>query len=237
MPLARVIDPWWLAVTGVSAASLLLVSGWPDRSGLVSDGLIVATLVSLAVAVLVYATRHAEGRLMWNELRAVERRQALTIELARLALTCEDLPRVMREATRLVAGSLGVEFCAVLECVAEDDTLVLRAGLGWPESSVGRPVTAPVNASRALATSSPSQPAAPWQPGHSVQSGISMGLEAHHHTYGVLDVYTTSQRVFTREELQFVRIVADLLGAAIEHARMDPPGPRARQAVSSMYPT
>jgi len=84
MPLVRVIDPWWLAVTSVGASSLLLVFGWPDRSGPVSDGLTVATTVSLAVAVLVYATRHAEARLMWNELRAVERRQTLTIELARL---------------------------------------------------------------------------------------------------------------------------------------------------------
>src|SRR5438128_11473960 len=68
--LVGAIDPWWLAVVGAGLVALLLVSGWPDRAGAVSDALILALAITIAVAVLVYATRQAEAQLGVNQLRA-----------------------------------------------------------------------------------------------------------------------------------------------------------------------
>jgi diguanylate cyclase (GGDEF)-like protein len=211
------IDLWWLAASVVSLVSLLLVSGWPDRAGLVSDGLTVGMVVTFGVAVLLYVTRRAEAQLTLNKLPAIERRQALTTELALTALTSADLPLVMQEAVALVARSLDVEYCAVLESMPDDSTLVLRAGWGWPAASVGQPV---------IAHSDSSQPPAPWQHGHGVRSGISVGLQVGQRAYGLLDVYAIRERVFGREEVEFVQTVAEILGAAIERSQVD----AARQA-------
>ena len=212
--LVGAIDPWWLAVTCVSIVTLLLVSGWPGRAGQVSDGLLVGMVVTLGVAVLLYATRQAEAQLTVDQLRAVARRHMLVIQLARRALTCADLELVMQEVTWSVASSLDVEFCAVLESRTHDSALVLRAGFGWPRVSLGLPVLAPI-------ASPPTRPTPPWQHGHRIQSGVSVGVTVGSHTYGVVDVYTTRQRVFSREEVQFVQTVADVLGGAIERSRID----------------
>ncbi len=209
------VDPWWLAVTGVSFVSLLLVCGWPDHAGRVADGL------AMGVAALLYATCHAEAKLNLDQLRAVERRQALATQLACRALTYADLPLMMREATMSVARSLEVEYCAVLQSMPDDSTLVLRAGFGWPAGSEGRPVMAPIDSVSTGASGSPSPMPAPWQHGHGVRSGMSVGIEVSRHAYGVLDVYTTRPRAFSLEEAQFLQTVADVLGAAIERDRLD----------------
>ncbi len=212
--LVGAIDPWWLAVTGVSLVSLLLVSGWPDRAGPASDGLMVGLVVALGVAVLLYATRQAEAQLTLDQLRAIAHRETLATRLARRALACADLTLVVQEATRLVATSLDIEYCAVLESRSYDSALVLRAGFGWPQVSLGLPVLTPI-------ASSPTLPPPPWQPGHGIQSGVSVGIEVGPHTYGVLDVYTTRRRVFSHEEVYFVKTVADVVGGAIERGRID----------------
>src|SRR5260370_23756451 len=106
--LVSAIDPWWMAVIVVSLASLLLVTGWPDGAGPISDRVTLGLAAAMGAAVLLYATCHAETQLTLHELRAAERRQALATELAYRALTCADVGLVMREATRLVARSLDI---------------------------------------------------------------------------------------------------------------------------------
>jgi GAF domain-containing protein len=212
--LVGAIDPWWLAVAGVSLVSLLLVSGWPDSAGPASDRPIVGLVAALGVALLLYATRQAEAQLTLDQLQTIAHRQTLTTRLARQALTCADLALVMQEATQLVATSLDMEYCAVLESRAHDSALVVRAGFGWPLISLGLPVMTPIASSGTL-------PPRPWQRGHGIQSAISADVQVGPLAYGVLDVYTTRQRVFSRAEVQFVETVADVLGGAIERDRID----------------
>src|SRR3954452_24429050 len=66
------------------------------------------------------------------------RQQAVVAELGYRALTGTDLAILMDEAVVLVAQSLRVEYCKVLELLPEGDALLLRAGTGWNEGLVGR---------------------------------------------------------------------------------------------------
>jgi hypothetical protein len=131
MPIARfgqklvsAIDPWWLNVIVVSLLSLLLVTGWPDRAGPISDHVTLGLAAAMGAALLLYAICHADTQLPLHELRAAERRQSLATELAYRALTCAELALVMQEATRLVARSLDIGYCAVLESRPDDSVLV-----------------------------------------------------------------------------------------------------------------
>jgi diguanylate cyclase (GGDEF)-like protein len=218
--LVATLDPWWLAIVLVSLGSLLMVSGWPDQAGRVSGDLMIGQVVALSVTVLLYATRQAEAQLMCKQLRATEHRQFLASQLAVRALTGQDLPLLLQEATTLVASSLDIEYCAILESRADDGALVLRAGFGWPDSSLDLPVMAHILASPTLPVSLRSRPPAPWQPGHTVRSSMSVSLEVGQHLYGVLDIYTARERVFNCEEAQFLQTVGDILGAAIEHTHV-----------------
>lgn len=215
------LDSWWPAVTEAGLVSVLLLSRWPDRAGLLSGYLTVGLLVTLGLIVLWCASRCADPRIMLTHLRTLERGHALATQLACRALTSIDLPLLLQEATTLVGRTLDVEYCAVLESMSDDGTLVLRAGWGWPVASLGLPVMALVDASLTRPTRLSSQSSAPWQRGHPVQSGISIGLHAAQRVYGLLDVSSTTQRIFSDQEIQFLDTVGGIVSAALERSQVD----------------
>ena len=65
------------------------------------------------------------------------RQQEAIVDLGRQALGGADLCALMQSVTELVAETLGVEFCKVLELLPGNDALILRAGVGWKEGSYG----------------------------------------------------------------------------------------------------
>ena len=72
-------------------------------------------------------------------LAARVRRQEAIASLSQVALQSEDLQKVMEETVQRLAQSLGVEFANILE-VQPDNSLLLRAGVGWDASLVGQVV-------------------------------------------------------------------------------------------------
>ncbi len=73
-----------------------------------------------------------------EEIEAQARQQAAVAELGRRALEETDPFVLMDEAVALVARTLQVEYCKVLELLPDGDALLLRAGVGWEEGLIGR---------------------------------------------------------------------------------------------------
>jgi len=67
------------------------------------------------------------------ELQARLRQQAAVAELGQLALTEKNLSLLMDRAVALVAETLEVKYCKVLELLPEGTAFLLRAGIGWLE--------------------------------------------------------------------------------------------------------
>ena len=65
------------------------------------------------------------------------RQQGAVAQLGERALRGVELFTLMDEATALVAQTLGVEFCKILELLPDGTALLLRAGVGWKEGMVG----------------------------------------------------------------------------------------------------
>jgi len=72
------------------------------------------------------------------ELQARARQQAAVAELGLRALAGTDPSNLMNQAVALVAQIFEVEYCKVLELLADGSALLLRAGVGWKEGYVGQ---------------------------------------------------------------------------------------------------
>jgi len=77
--------------------------------------------------------QRAEG-----EIRLLAQLQAVVAELGQRALRSDRYEDVLDEAVTLVAQTLGVEYCNVMELLPSGEVFLLRAGVGWKEGYVGR---------------------------------------------------------------------------------------------------
>lgn len=145
------------------------------------------------------------------------------------ALSGAALPDLLRQAVETVAGVLSVEYCEVLELLPDGSGLLLRAGVGWREDSVGRATMGVNLESQAGYTMISREPVvvedlrserrfgeSSLLREHGVIGGMSVRIEVHGRAYGVLGAHTTRKHSFAEDEVMFLREVAGVLGAAIE---------------------
>ncbi len=162
--------------------------------------------------------------------KASGRKQAVVAELGQMALAGAELPRLMDEAVRRVAETLGVEFCKVLELLPDGTTFLLKAGVGWKEGLVGKATLEATPGSlleyALLSGGGPvvmedlvkerrfSIPALFLE--HGIVSGIS-GVMIHglDRPYGVMGAHTSKKRRFTQDDVHFLQAVANVVATAV----------------------
>jgi diguanylate cyclase (GGDEF)-like protein/PAS domain S-box-containing protein len=173
---------------------------------------------------------HAERVL---EVRA--RQQAAVAELGQYALRGADLSDLLNRCVERIAQILKVEYCKVLELLADGDALVLRAGVGWKPGLIGQAsVGARDNSSQAAFTLHSNEPVIvedlraetrfkglPLPDDHGVVSGISVIIHGRERPFGVLGVHTTRRRAFTKDDVNFLQATANVLAGAIERKRAE----------------
>jgi len=152
-----------------------------------------------------------------------------------IALSGRDLPSLMDAAVGYVTRTLGTDLCEILELPPEGHQLRLRAGAGWKAGAVGRASVHAAADSHAGYTLNSVAPviiadfstetrffASPLLQEHRAVSGMSVvigGEGGRHH--GVLGTYTTHRRQFTRDEVNFLYAVANVLAEAIQRKRAE----------------
>ncbi|MCA1842542.1 MAG: GAF domain-containing protein [Actinobacteria bacterium] len=168
------------------------------------------------------------------ELTVRARQQEVVAEIGRRALVQRDAPSLIDAAVTAVAQTLGVDFVDVLELQPERSSLLLRAGVGWEDALVGR-ATVPAGrgspAGVALDTDGPvvvadlAQEARfavpPLLSDHGVVAGAFVVIRGEHRPYGVLATEATGPRPFSRDDVHFLRAVANVLADAIDRARAE----------------
>ncbi len=166
----------------------------------------------------------------------IRTRQAETIaKLGEQALREHNVQRLFESATRMVAETLNVEFCKVLELLPGKDRLLLRAGVGWRDELVGEATVPTLIESQAGYTLHQGKPVIvddlrtdtrfsgpPLLMEHGVISGISCvicGSDAQ--PWGVLGAHSTKRVAFTKDDVSFLLAVANTLGSAIDRERAE----------------
>ncbi len=162
------------------------------------------------------------------DLAARARQQAVTAELAQMALAGASLDELFDETVTVIADMLGVEYCKVLALEPGGDTLVMRAGIGWNDGLVGVARVGTERESQAGYTLLAREPVIvedlasdPRFDGpallrdHGVVSGLSVVIPGDEKSFGVLGAHTRKRRRFTSDEATFLRAVAGVLAIAV----------------------
>ena len=187
-------------------------------------------------AKLVLAYDVTEREQLKQTLEARSRQRAVVAELGHLALVDTCIYRLMDEAVERVSQVLGMEYCKVLELLPQGDQLLLRAGVGWNEGLVGRATVGAGTDSQAGYTLLFKEPVVvedlraesrfsgpPLLHDHGVVSGMSVTIEGPKggQPFGVLGVHTRRHRTFSRDDINFLRMVANILAAAVEREQAE----------------
>jgi len=166
------------------------------------------------------------------ELRARAQQQEVVAELGLRVLSGIELSALFEEATLLIAKMLTVDYCQILELLPDRDILLLRAGVGWQEGLVGQAMVDAHPNSHMGYTLFSSEPVIVEDVAsdnrfaedallqdHHVVSGVSVIIDGKEWPFGVLSMHTGSQRTFTRDDINFLQAIANVLATAVEHKR------------------
>jgi len=136
-------------------------------------------------------------------------------------------------ALSLVSKALDAEYAKVLHEPVPGEPLVLTAGLGWESRvRVGEATFPNGRGSQAGYTLMSERPiilddlsseerfeGTPLHIDHGVISGLSVVIPDIDGAYGVLAVHTRRRHSFTADDADFLRLVANVLGGAVQNAR------------------
>jgi signal transduction histidine kinase len=194
----------------------------------VPDAVLLTLLCAPVLWWLMSERRRAEA-----ERKARAQQQAVAFDFGRRALVCEEVPRLLDEAVRCLADTLQAEFVGVWELLPEDESLLLRAGVGWRDGAVGQATWKVALQASAEGTPFPCSAfsegkmhrhcgrCSPLLHEHGVQSGICVVIQGDRLPFGMIGVYTARQRAFTRDEVHFLQDIAIEITLAVERSQAE----------------
>jgi signal transduction histidine kinase/HAMP domain-containing protein len=161
--------------------------------------------------------------------------QTVVAALGQFAMVTKDISALLNQAVMLVAQTLEVEYCHVLELQPGGKFLLLRAGVGWRDGCVEK-VVIPADPQTECGFTLAAGEAVTFErlPGetrfrgsslltdHGLVSGISVAIVAGHgQAFGILGAGTASPRKFTEDEIHFLYSLATVLAMAVERIRAE----------------
>jgi PAS domain S-box-containing protein len=160
--------------------------------------------------------------------------QAFIAELSQSALAGCDLTTLMNSSVTFIAQCLKVEYCKLWELQRDNDTLLLRAVVGWDTQLVGQATISAGMNSQAGYTLLANEPIvvsdirtemrfhpSQFLPDQKIISSLTVVIHGKESPFGVLGVHTTIPRTFNRDEIYFLQAVANVLATAIDRQRVE----------------
>jgi signal transduction histidine kinase/CheY-like chemotaxis protein/HAMP domain-containing protein len=217
------------AVQRLGSGDLTSRTGLSDEPG--EFGVLARAFDTMAASLeqRVKEREQAEQRLLNRALQ-----QTAVAALGQFALTSSDFSALLNQAVILVSQTLEVELCGIIELQPESKSMLLRAGVGWKKGTIGGAEVSTESGSQAGYTLASGEPVVirdlrtetrfqsePLLVEHGVLSGVSVAISTNEMIYGGLGVYSTHQRDFTGDDLQFLLAVANALAGAVERRRAE----------------
>ena len=171
-----------------------------------------------------------------NEREAAERtllnrthQQTVIASLGQFALASAEFGELLEQAVNFISQTLQVEYAGIWEMQPGGQALLLRAGHGWKEKSVGHATLSAANGSLVShtftrggtlsVTELPPEKAfthPPFFTDHSVVSTVCTVITGGTWPYGLLTVASTRTRKFSEDELHFLLAVATIIAMAVQ---------------------
>lgn len=172
----------------------------------------------------------SERKAIEKILKMREKQQAVVAKLGQKGLAGADLDELMQESVELVAETLDVEYCRIMKKTADENFMV--AGVGWDEennnedenkidisksdivcytlySDLENDLTKRENKTRDNFSG------LPLLQKNGIVSGMDLNIGNGEKPYGSMNVHTTQRRVFTKDDMNFMQSVANVLAEAL----------------------
>jgi GAF domain-containing protein len=177
----------------------------------------------------VYSRDITERKRTEKEIEARAQQQAAVAELGLQALTETNLQSFMDEAVACVARILETEYSEIVEVLPSGEELLIRAGVGWEEGTVGNTKVSTGFGSQAgyvllseepvivedLRTKTRFDPPSLLLE-HGLVSGVTVVIHGQEKPFGVLCAHSASHRTFSEDDVNVLQAVANVLATAIE---------------------
>jgi PAS domain S-box-containing protein len=176
----------------------------------------------------VYFHEITERKLAERDRARRAEQQAAVADLGLRALADDDTQKLMHDAAAVVAAMLDVELAGIADRLPSGD-LLLRAGVGWAEGTIGVAVGAAGTESLVGYTLLAGEPVvsedinadARFTPSrmlsqHGAVSAVSVVIQGRNKHFGALGAFSTGRRRFSPEDVGFVQNVAYVAAVALE---------------------
>jgi two-component sensor histidine kinase len=160
------------------------------------------------------------------------RQQEILAELGVGALQGPGFDQLLADTARLTAEGLRTEFCKVLEYIPAENSLLVRAGVGWQPGVVGvvrigadlaSPAGFALKTGRPVISNHLEVEERFRTPEilvtHGIHRAMNVILQGDGRPFGVLEVDSRSEDEFVEHDLAFLQGAANILGMAIERER------------------
>jgi PAS domain S-box-containing protein len=169
-----------------------------------------------------------------EELKVRARQQAAVAEFGQCALANPSLAELFNAAVALVAHTLEVEYCKVLQLQPDGKALRIQAGIGWNVGVVGHALVDAGADSQAGYTLLTKQPVivedlrterrfrgTQLLHDHEVVSGLDVIIYRGGQPFGILSAHTRWRRTFAQDDIHFMQAIAHVLGTTIERKQVE----------------
>jgi signal transduction histidine kinase/CheY-like chemotaxis protein len=171
---------------------------------------------------------------MERELELRVRQQDVIAYLGHNALMGGKVIEFMNEVVSKVAETLDNEYCKILKLLPGENDMLLLAGVGWKDGIVGKVKIHAGLDSQAGYTMNSNKPVIVEDleseirfTGHSllhdhnVASGLSIVIKGHDGPWGTLSTHSTKHITFSKNDVNFLHSVANLLASTIASKRSE----------------
>jgi PAS domain S-box-containing protein len=168
-----------------------------------------------------------------RKLRIKEKQNDILYKIGKVGLEYETLQSFLNESVRLIASTLEIEYCKILELMP-DGNFLLRAGFGWKHGLVGKAIVGGEKESQAGYTLLSRMPVVVEDfeeenrfkepeilKTHEVDSGVSVTIGSPEKIFGVLGIHSKKKRKFTSDDTYFLSSVAFLIAQVIERKKAE----------------
>jgi two-component system, cell cycle sensor histidine kinase and response regulator CckA len=166
-------------------------------------------------------------------IRRMAQQQAAVAALGQRALSGCDQQELCEEAVAVVRRTLGTEYAEIYEAQHTEAPFLLRAMAGADPPNADTSV-APGAASDVALAHAGEQPVVytdgtrdgrfvvtPWQRQASIRAGACVVIRGHGGPFGVLAAHARDPRTFSREDVHFLELVANVLGATVAREQVE----------------
>lgn len=180
--------------------------------------------------------------LVTQELEARARQQAALAQFTQAALAGVELSSLFNTAVVLMQQTLQVDYTAAGELLADQNLLLVRAGSGWQEGYVGQelvPIGIQSLAGYTMLINVPivveewdketrfSKPLILQK--HNVVSSMTVIIPGKEQPFGTLAAHSITRRSFSKNDLNFLQALANVLATVIDRNQIHQAERQARQ--------